>query len=215
MIEDEERIGRLAARALRSDGHSTQIAASGATGLAMALESPWDLVLLDLMLPDMNGTQVLEAVRRTKPTQRVVVMSAVPEIGTRVNVLESGASDFIPKPFALAELLARVRARLREPSVTTSRWIEAGQLRMDTHTRQVTIADRRFSLSQREFMLLVQLVQRAGQVCRRDELLQDVWGLDFDPGSNVVDVSIRRLRTKLPKPMIETVWNVGYCLIAD
>jgi two-component system OmpR family response regulator len=214
VIEDDDRISRLVARALQNDGYGVERSASGSDGLNVALANDFDLVVLDLMLPGMTGTEVLQRLVTARPEQRVLVLSAVPEIGTRVAVLEAGAADFLGKPFAIAELLARVRARLRSPSPgAASRWLRAGPIVLDLRLRRAEVAGLQVGLSFREFLLLQHVMRRAGEACSRVELLSDVWGLTFDPGSNVVDVCVRRLRAKLDRPdRIETVRNVGYQL---
>jgi DNA-binding response OmpR family regulator len=217
VVDDEERIRQLMRRVLESEGYVVDTAATGSDGLDKAAGYPYGLVVLDLMLPDMSGSDVLAGLLAGGgETRRVLVVSAVPEIGQRVRVLDMGALDFLPKPFAIAELLARIRARLRDPAqATTPRMLLVGELRLDTQRRVLVDGDRTVPLSQREYLLLNHLMRRAGEVCSREELLNDVWGYRFDPGSNVVDVYVRRLRAKLDATeMIETVRNVGYCLVA-
>jgi DNA-binding response OmpR family regulator len=216
-VEDDDRIARLVTRALQDDGYAVDRAATGPDGLGCALARDFDLVVLDLMLPGMGGIEVLERLVEQRPEQRVLVLSAVPEIGTRVACLEAGAADFLGKPFAVAELLARVRARMRVPAPgAATQWLAVGPVRLNLRLRRATVAGRQIGLSLREFLLLQHLMQRAGQACTRAELLADVWGMTFDPGSNVVDVYIRRLRTKLDSPeRVETVRNVGYRFVAD
>ena len=215
VIDDEEQVRRLLRRVLESEGYAVDTAASGGEGLDLA-DRNHDLVVLDLMLPDMSGADVLDGLLRGKPDRKVLVLSAVPEIGLRVQVLDRGALDFLPKPFAIAELLARVRARLRATgSGSRTRFVNVGALRLDTQRRVLHAGPRTVALSHREYVLLHHLMLRAGEVCSRAELLTDVWGYQFDPGSNVVDVYVRRLRTKLGAGgQIETVRNVGYCLVA-
>jgi DNA-binding response OmpR family regulator len=217
VVEDDDRIARLVTRALQEDGYSVDRAATGPDGLGAALAGDFDLVVLDLMLPGMGGTDVLERLVGARPEQRVLVLSAVPEIGTRVACLEAGAADFLGKPFAMAELLARVRARIRVPvPASASQKLTVGPVTLDLRLRRATVADRRVELALREFLLLRHLMERVGQACSRSELLADVWGLTFDPGSNVVDVCVRRLRTKLDNPdRVETVRNVGYRFVPD
>jgi two-component system OmpR family response regulator len=218
VVDDEERIRRLLQRVFQAEGYAVDLAATGTEGLEAATQRSYDLVLLDLMLPDRSGAGVLVELLDRLPGARVVVLSAVPEIGTRVQVLDAGALDFLPKPFVIAELLARVRVRLREPSGGGGgdRFLQVGDLRLDTQRRTVSVGNQQTALSQREFVLLTHLMQRANQVCSREELLADVWGYQFDPGSNVVDVYVRRLRSKLHAlRRIETVRNVGYCLPAS
>jgi two-component system OmpR family response regulator len=217
VVEDEERIGRLVARALQEDGHVVQRAGTGKLGLETAVSDEFDLIILDLMLPGMDGHEVLDRLLSVKPRQRVLVISAVPEIGARIACLEAGAADFLPKPFAIAELLARVHARLRTPEPEpANRWLESGPVRLDLQLRRVEVGDSSAELPHREFLLLQHLMRREDRSCSREELLSDVWGLTFDPGSNVVDVYVRRLRSKLDTPgRIETVRHVGYRFLAS
>jgi two-component system, OmpR family, response regulator len=216
VVEDEERIRRLLLHVLQAAGFTVDAASTGADGLGKARAYGYDLVILDLMLPDIPGADVLAEMLAHQPATRVLVLSAAPEIGLRVRVLDMGALDFLPKPFAIAELLARVRARLRDTATEAHRrFLQVGDLRLDTLRRTFLAAGRSVPLSQQEFVLLNHLMLHAGQVCSRGELLTNVWGYNFDPGSNVVDVYIRRLRAKLHvKNLIETVRNVGYCLTA-
>lgn len=221
VVDDEERIRGLLKRVLQAEGYVVDLAGTGEEALAAATDRIYDLIVLDLMLPDISGAEVLASMLRRLPGARVVVLSAVPEIGTRVHVLDAGALDFLPKPFVTAELLARVRARLREPAGSTgggmggNRFLQVGDLRLDTQRRTISVGNQQTALSQREFLLLTHLMHRANEVCSRDELLADVWGYPFDSRSNVVDVYVRRLRSKLDGlRQIETVRNVGYCLSA-
>jgi two-component system, OmpR family, response regulator len=217
VIEDDDRIARLVARALENEGFPVARASTGTEGLNTALATDFDLVVLDLMLPGMDGGDVLERLMVERPEQRVLVLSAVPEIGTRVAVLEAGAADFLGKPFAVAELIARVRARLRSSVPgAAARWLHVGPVRLDLRRRRAEVDGVETELPLREFLLLQHLMRRAGRTCSRGELLADVWGLTFDPGSNVVDVYVRRLRGKLDRPnRIETVRNVGYAFTLD
>jgi len=217
VVEDDEGIGRLVTRALASDGHDTERVSTGPEGLAAALANDFELVILDLLLPGMGGGEVLERLVQERPEKPVLVLSAVSEIGARVAVLEAGAADFLAKPFAVAELLARVRARLRwRAAGTASGTLRAGPVVLDLRRRRARINGADLALPHREFMLLLHLMSRPGQVCTRRELLADVWGLHFNPGSNVVDVYVRRLRGKLDRPdRIETVRHVGYAFAID
>ncbi|MGI5238968.1 response regulator transcription factor [Dactylosporangium sp. CA-139066] len=217
VIEDDDRIAKLVVRALRSDGYAVERAATGNDGLSAALAGDFDLVMLDLMLPGMPGTRVLDRLIASRPEQRILVLSAVPEIGSRVAVLEAGAADFLGKPFAIAELVARVHARLRVPAPGAGeRWLRVGPVALDLRIRRAEVNGLQVRLSFREFLLLQHLMRRAPAACTRPELLTDVWDLSFDPGSNVVDVYVRRLRAKLDRPdRIETVRNVGYQFILD
>jgi DNA-binding response OmpR family regulator len=216
VVEDDDRIARLVSRALEHEGFAVDRASNGVDGLAAALERSFDLMLLDLMLPGLDGAEVLARVVERRPDQRVIILSAIMEIGLRVACLDAGAADFVSKPFVLAELMARVRARTREPSPADRQWLQAGAVRLDVRQRRVYVDGRPVELPLREFLLLRHLMQRAGQACSRSELLADVWGLSFDPGSNVVDVCVRRLRAKIgAAARVETVRSVGYRLLAD
>jgi DNA-binding response OmpR family regulator len=167
------------------------------------------------MLPGMDGVSVLRRLLAERPAQRVLILSAVGDVTSKVHCLELGATDYLPKPFAVAELVARVRARLRQPlPERDDRWLRAGGVTLDTTRRTAEYQRRSVVLSEREFLLLEHLMRRAGDVCGREQLLADVWGYDFDPGTNVVDVYVGRLRAKLGVSLIETVRNVGYCLAA-
>jgi DNA-binding response OmpR family regulator len=214
VVDDEERIRTLVTRTLTAEGHSVDTAGDGAVALDRLAGEGVDLVLLDLVMPRCNGLTVLSSLRQRNDATPVIVLSGVTDIGARVQALEWGAVDVVAKPFSLAELLARTRRHLaaaRTPRVD-HRFLIAGGIRLDLDRRRATVADREVALTEREFALLAHLMRRSGDVCRREELLHDVWGLDFDPGSNVVEVCVRRLRNKLqPDPPIETIRRVGYC----
>ena len=214
VVDDEERIRSLITRSLASEGHQVVSFGDGIGALDRLAKGDVDLVLLDLMMPRCNGLTVLSTLRQRRDETPVIVLSGVTDIATRVQALDRGALDVIAKPFSLVELLARTRRHLGATRVpqTENRFIDSGGIRLDLERRCVRLADREVSLTEREFTLLAHLMRRLGEVCRREELLHDVWDLDFDPGSNVVDVCIRRLRNKLkPDPPIETIRRVGYC----
>jgi two-component system, OmpR family, copper resistance phosphate regulon response regulator CusR len=216
VIEDEARILAFVARALKAEGYTVGVADDGEEGLRRALAHPYDLVVLDLLLPGMDGLEVLRALRATKPGLPVLILSARSDIDTKLRGFELGADDYLAKPFSLDELLARVRVRLRQRAATEEAHVlNAGCILLDLTRREVHVGERVSGLTDGEFRLLHFLLQRAGHVISREQLLADVWGYDFDPRSNVVDVSIRRLRRKLgPDARIETVRNVGYRLAA-
>jgi len=215
MIDDEPGIRRLVSRTLSSAGFEVDCAADGRRGLDMAREGRHELVLLDLMLPGLDGVSVLRSLLAERPAQRVLILSAVGDVTSKVRCLELGAADYLPKPFAVAELVARVRARLRQPvPEPDARWLRVGGVTLDTTRRTAEYQGRSAVLSEREFLLLEHLMRRAGDVCRREKLLADVWGYEFDPGTNVVDVYVGRLRAKLGVNLIETIRNVGYCFTA-
>jgi DNA-binding response OmpR family regulator len=215
MIDDEPGIRKLVSRTLSSAGFEVDCAADGRRGLDMAREGRHELVLLDLMLPGLDGVSVLRNLLAERPAQPVLILSAIGDVTSKVRCLELGAADYLPKPFAVAELVARVRARLRQPvPEPDARWLRAGGVTLDTTRRTAEYQGRSAVLSEREFLLLEHLMRRAGDVCRREKLLADVWGYEFDPGTNVVDVYVGRLRAKLSVNLIETIRNVGYCFAA-
>lgn len=212
-IDDEQGVRQLLRRVLESEGHLVSLASDGTSGLRKACEEDWDLVVLDLLLPDLPGTAVLSALIERNPGQRILVLSAVGDTESRVTCLERGAVDYVGKPFVLRELTARVRARLAEqPQVAGVALMSTTGLQLDIGRRRLTWGDRTADLSPREFLLVQHLMRRSGEVCSREELLREVWGWAFDPGSNVVDVTIGRLRQKLGGRVVETIRNVGYAL---
>ena len=214
VVDDEPAILHFTRRALESEGYTVLTAVDGADGLRKASEQRPDLIVLDLAMPKLSGTGVLAALMAEDATHRVLVLSAVGEVEARVRCLDLGAVDFLAKPFAVAEFLARVRSRLRQPASTasTSRELTGAGLWLDLRTRRLSSATQSADLSQREFALMEHLLQRVGVVCSRSELLSDVWGYSFDPGSNIVDVTIARVRAKVPDVSIQTIRNVGYVL---
>lgn len=217
VIEDEQKLRELLVRLLTSAGYRVSAAATGSSGLRIARENQHDLVLLDLMLPDLAGEEVLRLLLAANQDERVLVLSSVAEMGRRIGVLTAGASDFVAKPFVNGDLLARIRLRIRErstPAATSPLVAIDREASLDLHRCELVVNDHRVSLSQREFTLLTHLLDRKGMACSRQELLAEVWGVGFDPGTNVVDVYVRRLRAKLAPKTIETVRNVGYRLVA-
>lgn len=216
VVDDEQRICRFVARALEACGFHVDQAADGAEALRAIEANDYAVIILDLLMPGMDGYEVLRRVVDADPAQRVLVLSAVGDVGSRVRCLRIGAVDYLAKPFAIAELIERVKRRADEHfGPNTSRWLDAGGVRLDLQRRQLRFGERVISLSQREFILLSHLMRHAGEVCPRDQLLAEVWGYSFDPGSNVVDVCVRRLRSKSEKELIETIRNVGYSFVAS
>jgi DNA-binding response OmpR family regulator len=216
VVDDEPRIVQFLSRGLSSRGFGVDTAFDGAQGLALARQGLHEVVLLDLMLPVIDGFTVLQKLLERRPEQQVLVLSAVSDVSAKVRCLQLGASDFVQKPFSLSELIARIHARLRQPpGRAVERSLIAGPVHLELLRRTVDTGQGAVSLSEREFLLLQHLMRRPGQVCSREELLQEVWGFSFDPGTNVVDVCVGRLRAKLGSGYIETVRNVGYCLQVD
>ncbi len=216
VIEDEARILSFLARGLEAEGYRVEGASDGRDGLVRAVQEEWDLVLLDLMLPGLDGLDVLDTLHRRRPKLPVLILSARADLPTKLRGFELGASDYVSKPVALDELLARVRVQLRRSQPDDSGTsLRGGGLVLDLARRQASLGDVVCDLSDREFRLLHHLVLHAGEVISRERLLAEVWGYTFDPGSNVVEVCVRRLRKKLgPGAPIETVRHAGYRLAA-
>jgi two-component system, OmpR family, copper resistance phosphate regulon response regulator CusR len=216
VIEDEPRILSFLVRGLEAEGFTVESAVHGGAALERARSTHPDLVVLDLLLPGIDGLTVLSELKRERPELPVVILSARGDLPTKLRGFELGASDYMAKPFALAELIARVRAQLRQshwPSDTNI--VHAGALALDLARRQAHMGALVTDLSDREFRLLHHFVLHEGEVLSRERLLAEVWGYSFDPGSNVVEVCIRRLRKKLgPDAPIETVRHAGYRLVA-
>jgi DNA-binding response OmpR family regulator len=216
VVDDEQRICRFVARALEANGFQVDMAATGADALRSVEASDYAMIILDLLMPGMDGYELLSRVVEADPSQRVLVLSAVGDVESRVRCLRIGAVDYVAKPFAIAELIERVKRHVEEHRApATSRWLDVGTVRLDLQRRQLRFGERNIPLAQREFILLGHLMRHAGEVCSRDQLLAEVWGYSFDPGSNVVDVYVGRLRAKLERDLIETVRNVGYCFVAS
>jgi DNA-binding response OmpR family regulator len=219
VVEDEAAIADFIERGLEAEGHRVMTAADGEEGRRLALGDSVDLVILDRMLPKRDGMEVLDAIRAAKPDLPVIVLTAMAEVGDRVEGLDRGATDYLTKPFAFEELAARVRARLREPRSETPSTLEAGGIRLDLLTRRAERGSMSTRLPDREAELLAYLMRRPGQVCTQAEILGAVWGYDHDPGTNVVPVYIGYLRRRLALPEspapIETVRSAGYRLVAD
>ena len=217
LIEDETRIQAFVRRGLEAEGYGVVTADDGPDGLSLARSAEWDLVVLDLLLPGMNGLRVLQELHREQPQLPVVVLSARGDLRTKLKGFELGATDYVSKPFALDELLARIRVQLRRAvrRGDDEHVLHAGRVLLDLARRQARVGDVVTDLSDREFRLLHHLLLHVGEVISRERLLADVWGYDFDPGSNVVDVCVRRLRQKLgPDAHIETIRHAGYRLAA-
>jgi DNA-binding response OmpR family regulator len=214
VVDDEPRIRTYLNRSLSGLGHTVYEAADGHAALVQLESHDVELVLLDLAMPGMGGLGVLDAMAHREGSPPVIVLSAVTDIAARIQALDRGAVDVVAKPFSTAELAARIRRHLTHapPHGGENRHLDVGGVRLDLHRRRASTAHGEVALTEREFALLAHLMRRCGDVCSREELLHDIWELDFDPGSNVVEVCVRRLRAKLqPDPPIETVRGVGYC----
>jgi DNA-binding response OmpR family regulator len=232
VVDDEPKIRSFIGRALASAGYATDFAGSGSDGVRACLASRYDLVILDLVMPDLDGRQVLGKLLTARPDQAVIVLSCVADVAAKVDLLEHGAQDYLTKPFSLAELLARVRVRLRDeahllvPPLAQPRSarqpaahaigevLRAGDVSLDVGRLVADVGHGPVPLTRLEFLLLRELAENAGEAVSKDRLLASVWGYDFDPGSNVVDVCVRRLRSKLGFELIKTVRGEGYQLVA-
>jgi DNA-binding response OmpR family regulator len=212
IVEDEARIAAFIERGLRAEGFTTQVAADGEMGLALAVQDEVDLVILDLMLPELPGEQVLEKLRQRRPDVPVIVLTARDAVEDRVRNLNAGADDYVTKPFSFAELLARVQARLRSRDQHSSTELVEGELSLDLRSRTARLRGEEVGLTSREFALLETFLRHPNQVLSQVQLMDRVWGYDFDPGSNVVEVYVGYLRRKLHKDVIETVRGAGYRL---
>jgi DNA-binding response OmpR family regulator len=212
IAEDEARLSSFLEKGLRANGFVTTVAADGPTALALANDEDFDLLILDLGLPGLDGMTILRTLRAQGRRLPVVILSARDEVADKVAGLEHGADDYVAKPFRFEELLARVRVRLRSEGTAEQTVLRAGDVALDLRTRRATVDGRMVELSAREFTMLEVFLRHAGQVLAREQLLSHVWGYDYDPGSNVVDVYVGYLRRKLGHDRIETVRGMGYAL---
>ena len=212
LVDDEPKIRGFIARALTAAGYEIDCASGGTEALRRAGLGEYGLVILDLIMPDMDGRSVLTALLRERPEQPVLVLSCLDDVTTKVCCLDLGAHDYLTKPFSLEELLARVRVQLRGEPHQAGEVLRAGDLVLDVGRLQADNGAGPVGLTRLEFLLLRELMEHAGQSVRKDQLLASIWGYDFDPGSNVVDVCVRRLRSKLGFDLIKTVRGAGYQL---
>jgi DNA-binding response OmpR family regulator len=210
IAEDEPQIAAFVRRGLEHAGYQTILAEDGGDALRIALTGDVDLVLLDVGLPTMDGFEVLREIRRQNGALPVVMLTARTSTRDTVEGLDAGASDYVRKPFTFEELLARVRSRLRETERGTAMVLTHGDVTLDIRSRNAVVRGREVELSAREFALAREFLRHPGEVLSREQLLSRVWGLDFDPGSNVVDVYVRYLRAKFGHERIATVRGVGY-----
>ena len=215
IAEDEYRIASFLEKGLRANGFVTAVVADGNAVVAAARDGDFDLMVLDLGLPGRDGLAALAEIRSRGERLPVIVLTARDAVPDRVAGLEQGADDYVTKPFSFEELLARIRVRLREVGADEPTLLRSGELVLDLRTRRANVGERSVELTAREFALAETFLRHPGQVLSREQLLSHVWGYDFDPGSNVVDVYIRYLRRKLGSDRIETVRGMGYRLCSD
>ncbi|MGY1551732.1 response regulator transcription factor [Microbacterium sp. A588] len=212
VADDEPRISGFIEKGLRAAGFATRVAATGPEALHLAQTDEFDLMVLDVNLPGFDGFQVLEQLRGSGSRLPVIMLTARVELHDTIAGLEGGADDYLGKPFRFDELLARIRLRMRRDEAGATTDLTHGALHLDVRTRRARVGAVDVELSAREFALAEELVRNAGQVLSREQLLSRVWGYDFDPGSNVVDVYIGYLRQKLGTGQIQTVRGAGYRL---
>jgi DNA-binding response OmpR family regulator len=213
IVDDDFDLLRFVRRALETEAYQVLTASNGLDGIRLALTERPDLIILDLVMPGVHGEAVLSALMAQDSSLRVMILSGSSDVQLRIACLENGAVDFLAKPFAVRELLARVRSRLQETtSNRRNETLRVGDIVLDVQARLLMVDGTPTPLSQREFLLLLHLMRNADAVCSRQELLSEVWGYDFDPTTNVVDVCVGRLRAKLWPDLILTVRNVGYQL---
>ena len=212
IAEDEPRLASFLEKGLRAQGFATTVVSDGTAASAIAHDEEFDLLVLDLGLPGKPGADVLRDMRLAGNRMPVLILTARDDLDTTVAGLEGGADDYVTKPFRFEELLARIRARLREQPTPEVTVLEAGGVTLDMRTRRASVEGRTIELSAREYTMLEVLMRHAGQVLSREQLLSHVWGYDHDPGSNVVDVYVGYLRKKLGPEVIETARGMGYRL---
>jgi two-component system, OmpR family, response regulator len=210
VIDDEARIVQFVSRSLEAEGLEVDPARDGEEGVRLCATRAYDLVILDLVMPGLDGLSVLRRILEVEPSQQVLILSARDDTPTKVALLDHGADDYLSKPFSLDELLARVRARLRAASRSNPVELVVGSMTLDLIRHEANTGSGPVPLADREFLLLRELMRNAGSAVSKERLLASVWGYHFDPGSNVVDVNVRRLRAKLGAEIITTVRGVGY-----
>jgi DNA-binding response OmpR family regulator len=214
VVEDEARISTFVEKGLTAAGYATTVVTNGRSALDYLATGSFDLVLLDIGLPGIDGFEVLRLLRASGSVMPVIMLTARTSVDDTVSGLDGGANDYLPKPFKFDELLARIRLRLREAGRqgTEDSVLRHGDLALDLKARRIRVGDATLDLSAREFGLAEQFLRHPDQVLSREQLLSRVWGFDFDPGSNVVDVYVRYLRAKIGADRIETVRGMGYRL---
>ena len=216
LVEDERKVSDLVARALRAESYAVDVAEDGQRGWELAQSYQYDLIILDLMLPQLPGEELLRRIRRTNPNVPILVLTARAATQDKVNNFEAGADDYLTKPFAFAELIMRVKALLRRGPITRSSVLRVGDLEVDRFTQQVRRAGRRIELTPKEYALLEYLAANPGRVFSRTMIIEHVWDQSFEGLTNIVDVYVRHLRSKVDDPfpvkLIRTVRGVGYGL---
>jgi len=218
LVEDNERVSQFVIKGLQEAGHTTDHAASGKDGMFLAASEPYDVIVMDRMLPgEIDGLAIIEVLRKAGKRTPILILSALSDVDDRIRGLRSGGDDYLTKPFAFGELLARLDAlHRRAQGVNHETPLTVGNLHMDPMTRKVTRGDRQIALQPREFKLLEYLMRHADQVVTRTMLLENVWDYHFDPQTNVIDVHISRLRSKIDKgferPLLHTIRGAGYMI---
>ena len=219
LVEDEAKLAALLQRGLREEGISADVAGSGTDGLWRATEHPYDVVVLDRMLPDLGGLEVCRRIRAGDPHTPVLMLTAIGTVPDRVAGLEAGADDYLVKPFAFDELLARLRALSRRGNVVPGDELRVGDLVLDLRSRRVSRSGVEIELSTQEFALLEALARRPGEVLTRDQLVHLAWDIAYEARSNVVDVCVKGLRDRIDRPFgrrsLQTVRGLGYRLVED
>lgn len=216
VVEDEKQTASFVRKALQADGHAVDVLHDGSEALSAVANTPFDVMVLDIMLPGRDGLSVLRQMRERKINVPVLLLTARGEVGEKVEGLNAGADDYLAKPFALDELAARVRALGRRQGESKSTLLHVGDLSLDTVTHQASRSGKVIELTRREYLLLEFLMRSAGRVCGRMFIVEKVWDYDFDPGTNLVDVYIRRLREKIDSgadsKLLHTVRGMGYMM---
>jgi heavy metal response regulator len=218
LVEDEKNVAAFIRKGLEEEFYTVDVAEDGASGCAMAEANSYDLLILDLMLPEMSGMEICRRLRRKGVKTPVLMLTAVDSVSSKVQGLESGADDYLTKPFAFSELVARVKALLRRYGDSVSE-LSLEDLKIDLLARRVFRGRTEIQLTPKEFSLLEYLLRNKGRVLSRTQIIENVWGYTFDPSTNVIDVHIKSIREKVdenfPKRLIHTVRGVGYVLKAD
>jgi two-component system copper resistance phosphate regulon response regulator CusR len=218
VVEDDRTVGQYVKRGLEEQRYHADLVADGMEGLRLASGGRYDLIVLDLRLPEMNGLEVLRTLRDRGNTTPILVLTAQDAVDFKVQALRSGADDYVTKPFSFEELLARVEALGRRPKEIRAQLLRVGDLELDMATREVTRAGERIDLTPKEYTVLEYLMRHAGRVMSRTLITEYAWDYHFDPGTNIVDVVINRLRKKVdsghPQKLVHTVRGVGYVVKA-